>query len=95
MSVKIEGLSLSELKALNVRVEAAIVAAKIREREAARAEIAALAANRGFKIAELFDAKRTLKSTAKFRDKKTGVEWGGRGRYPLGFNRLRAERISA
>lgn len=93
--MNIEKMSLSELTALNARVEAAIPKVKARELEMARKEIADLAASKGYTLKELLGKTprkaKTAKASSKFRDAKTGVIWAGRGRIPRNFDKSRAE----
>lgn len=93
--MNIDKLSLSELKALNDSVAAMIPKVRARELEAARKEIADLAAAKEYSVAELVGkpakARRHYKPSAKLRDIKSGVIWSGRGRMPKGFDKSRAE----
>lgn len=92
--MNIEKMSLSELTALNARVEAAIPKVKARELEMARKEIADLAASKGYSLKELI-GKTTVKARpAKYRDTKSGVLWSGRGRMPRGFDRTQAVQVA-
>ena len=97
----VDRMSLSELRELNSRVEAAIQIARDREAKELRQQLTEMAAKSGFKLAELFGsnagAKATLRKTLapKYRDRETGVPWAGRGRYPKNFDRSRAEIVSA
>ena len=91
----LDKMSISELRALNEKVTVAIDAAKDREKTALRNELAAMAAKSGFKIADLFSAKATMKHSMapKYRDRQTGATWVGRGRMPRDFDRSRAEQL--
>lgn len=86
-------MSLSDLMSLNERVEAAITVARSRERDKLKAELAAMAARHGFKLNDIFGGVKQVVSP-KFRDRKTGVLWSGRGRCPRNFDRARAETLS-
>ena len=94
MKVNLEVLSLADLTDLNERVKTAIVAATEREKAALKAEMQALAAKRGLSLSEILgDGKpgpRKVVNLTPWKDKKTGVQWGGRGRYPAGFEKSRA-----
>ena len=94
--MNVEKLSLVELTALNEKVVAQIPIARKRELDAARKELADLAAAKGYSIRELLDAPKTRRGTGrarrpatKMRDAK-GVIWAGRGRMPKGFDRASA-----
>ena len=94
MKFNLEPLSLADLTDLNKRVEAAIIAAKEREKAALKAEMQEIAAKRGLSLAEILGASkpgpRKVVNLTPWKDKKTGVQWGGRGRYPQGFEKSRA-----
>lgn len=87
-------MSLADLRSLNERVAAAITVARSRERDKLRAELAAMAASHGFRIADIFGASGKQIVAPKYRDRKTGVLWSGRGRCPRNFDRARAETLS-
>lgn len=89
----IDKMSLPELRTLSQKVEAAIGAAREREKEELRKELLAIAEKRGFKVGDLFGAKKQLRQSMgpKFRDPISGATWVGRGRMPRNFDRARAE----
>lgn len=93
--MNIEKMSLSELTALNARVEAAIPRVRARELETARKELTDLAAAKGYSLKELIGKTprkaKAAKASSKLRDAKTGVIWAGRGRIPRNFDKSRAE----
>lgn len=95
MKINVESMSLADLKALNAKVSDAIVKAREREKSALKQEMAALAASHGLKLSEIFEAKSTRRAVnlTPWKDKKTGVLWSGRGRYPHGFEKARAEQL--
>lgn len=94
MKFNLEPLSLADLTELNKRVEAAMVVAREREKAALKAEMQALAAKRGLSLSEILGtAKPGLRKAINltpWKDKKTGVKWAGRGRYPPNFDKSRA-----
>ena len=94
MKFNLEPLSLADLTDLNKRVEAAIIAAKEREKAALKAEMQEIAAKRGLSLAEILgDSKpgpRKVINLTPWKDKKTGATWAGRGRYPPNFEKSRA-----
>lgn len=92
----VESMSLPELKALSAKVADAIAKAKIREKAALKEEMIALASSRGLTIGDVLGApQKAPRATilTKWRDKKTGATWSGRGRYPQGFEKSRAEQV--
>jgi DNA-binding protein H-NS len=89
----LESLTLPELKALNTRVDAAIITAREREKAELRQALKDMAAQRGLNVAEIFEtmpAKPAKNPIPRWQDRKTGVQWVGRGRYPPGFDKSRA-----
>jgi len=91
MKLNIEKMGLKELTELKAKVDAELPRAKDREASAARAEIEAMLATRGFKLNDVVDATRTPKKPAKSSAPKwthpeTGATWGGRGRRPKNFD---------
>tara|TARA_R110000868_G_scaffold362852_3_gene625107 strand:+ start:70 stop:357 length:288 start_codon:yes stop_codon:yes gene_type:complete len=95
--MKVEKLSLVELTELNRRIEAAIPIARSREEGELRKQLSEMAAKSGFKLSDLFGASATIRKpiAPKYRDRKTGVMWTGRGRPPRMFDKARAEALSA
>ena len=98
MKLNLESLTLPELKALNARVDAAIVTARDREKAELRKVLNDMAAQRGLNIAEIFGttsraSKPSKSPIPKWQDRKTGVQWAGRGRYPPNFDKSRAEQL--
>lgn len=82
--MELQNLSLDELKALRKDVERAIVGYEERKRKEALSELEAVAAAKGYSLAELTGKKSAKRvHPAKFQNpedpKKT---WSGRGRQP-------------
>ena len=96
MKLNLEPLSLADLSDLNKRVEAAIIVAREREKAALKAEMLALAAKRGISISEILGTGKPTATPRRginvtpWKDKRTGVQWAGRGRYPPNFDKSRA-----
>ena len=91
--MKIEQMSLADLKITLAKVEAEIPRAKAREASAVRGEIDQLLARKGLKLTDVLGAsgssRRSTKGRAvpvKFRDPKSGAEWSGRGRHPKWYD---------
>ncbi len=82
----IEKLSYSELIELRQEVDAALVERKAAEERELKEKLAALAAESGFNISELFGGKKGSRKTvgaAKYRNPKDPTQtWTGRGRKP-------------
>lgn len=91
--MKLHTMSLADLKKLEAQIEAAKGAAHARARNEVKSQIIAIAAAAGFKLSDLFGPKRMV--APKYRDKKTGVLWSGRGRIPRDFDKARSEHIGA
>lgn len=98
--MKIEKMSLAELKATLAKVEAAIPTARAREAQAVREEVNLLLAKKGLKLSDVMgqagSARRSTKGRSvpvKFRDPKSGAEWSGRGRKPRWFDPKHSERF--
>ena len=86
--MKIEKMSLAELKATLAKVEAV------------REEVNLLLAKKGLKLSDVMgqagSARRSTKGRSvpvKFRDPKSGAEWSGRGRKPRWFDPKHSERF--
>jgi DNA-binding protein H-NS len=88
----LDKMSYADLSALRDRIDAAMIEAKVAEKSALRAKIEAIAAQGGYRVAELVDGRRGRKSkslkgskvAAKFRNPKDlSQTWAGRGRQPL------------
>lgn len=80
-------LSLAELKALLSDLPKLIAQREKQERAAARKELEALAAERGFSLSDLVGeggvaTQARIPAAAKYRNPKTGETWSGRGRAP-------------
>ena len=88
-------MSLAELRALNEKVEAAIPVARAKERDRLKAELSAMAARAGFRLNDILGTSSRHVVAPKYRDKKTGVYWSGRGRCPRNFDRSRAEALAS
>lgn len=85
--LNLDKMSLKDLQVLQGEVAAAIESKKVEEREALRAEIASMAATRGFSIQDLVGGKRAGgklgKVAPKYRNPENPSEtWTGRGRQP-------------
>lgn len=82
----LSALSLDELQALKKDVEKAIATFRDRQMQAARAELEALAREKGFSLTEIVGTtgKKTRKpSVAKYRHPENpALTWAGRGRQP-------------
>jgi len=98
--VKIEKMSLAELKATLAKVEAAIPTARAREAQAVREQVTKLLEAKGLKLTDVMgtsgSARRSTKGRSvpvKFRDPKSGAEWSGRGRHPKWYDPKHSERF--
>ena len=88
-SSELESMSSKELRALKDRVDQALPVAVQREKAELKAKMAALAAEHGMSLSDLFEGPKSRKSAAKgaspikFRNPKNADEtWTGRGRRP-------------
>ena len=87
MAIKLEKLSLDELKTLRKDVDKAIVTYEDRVRKEALAAVEAKAKEMGFSLSELTGAQKRAKgkalSPATYRNPKDATQtWSGRGRQP-------------
>ena len=92
MKLDLENRSLRDLQELHKTVNAAIESARAKQREAVQKKVAKIVADAGFKISELFPAKRPHKRAMASSSKKDSVlhinpdnpsqTWSGRGRRP-------------
>jgi DNA-binding protein H-NS len=84
--IKLEKMSLKELLVLEAKLKRAIAEARQRGRVELKEKIAALAANSGFSVSELFGNGRGLKGSKvapKYMNPDNkGETWTGRGRQP-------------
>lgn len=93
--MNLDTMTARDLRLLRERVEATIA----RKQEQAKADLKAkfmtMAADHGMNIYELFNnkPKRSAGNLTRWRDSKTGVEWGGRGRHPQNFDKKRAQQV--
>lgn len=100
MNINVERLSLVELQALEDRIAQAKRLAYDRTAKELRAKLADMAAKQGLTVKDVLGhaapgpARRVVKVTP-MRDPKTGAVWAGRGKYPAGFVKSRAEPLSA
>lgn len=97
--MKLDGMNAKQLRELKSRIDEAIVAKQAAETVALRKKFTDMASEAGLSIGEIIGqigAKktRTGKASTQYRDTKTGVVWGGRGRYPRDFNKARAEQVA-
>jgi len=98
--VNIDKMSLSDLKTMLAKVEAAIPTARAREAQAVREQVTKLLDAKGLKLSDVMgqagSARRSTKGRSvppKFRDPKSGAEWSGRGRKPRWFDPKHSERF--
>jgi hypothetical protein len=91
--VKLDKLSVKELKALQAKIRAELPKRKQQEISALRTKVKDLAHKHGLEPKDLLHGptgrSRKNKLTA-WRDQKTGVIYGGAGRHPEGFDKSRA-----
>ena len=84
--MNLEKMSLKELQELEGELTAVMAQKKVTEREAMKAEIAAMAAKSGFSVQELFGKGAGRKGSTvapKYRNPdNTSETWAGRGRPP-------------
>lgn len=78
MKISLDGMKPKELRALRDRIDAAIE--RIERKERRRAKKTPTAASRP--------------KAAPWVDRKTGVEWCGIGRHPVGFVKARARQVA-
>ncbi|HKZ96908.1 MAG TPA: H-NS histone family protein [Hyphomicrobiaceae bacterium] len=84
-NAKLDGMSLKQLRDLQVRVETAIAARQHQEKLELKNKAAQLAAKAGFSVAELFGQGRKTRGPAgiKYRHPQdASLTWTGRGRRP-------------
>lgn len=86
-AIRLEKMSLKDLKDLEKKVKGAIAATKDRERSQVRAKIEDLAAKSGFSMDELFNRRRNGTKhrviVPKYMNPENASEtWSGRGRKP-------------
>lgn len=94
--MKLEGMTAKDLRLLRERIDAVIVRKQQEAKAALRQQFSEMAFQADIDIRELFGTRKTTgKSSAKWRDPKTGVVWSGRGRHPHNFDKERAERIGS
>ena len=103
--MNLDKFSLKDLTVLRAKVDAQLPLTRARDIDAAKAEMLALAAARGFALADLMGdrrphaparkARKPRRPSTKLRDVKTGILWAGRGRPPKGFDRSRAVAVGA
>lgn len=81
---QLERMSLKELRLLEERVRAAIVAREQQDKTELRNKVIALAEKAGVTVAELFGRGRKRRSAGvKYRHPKNpSLTWSGRGRHP-------------
>lgn len=91
--MKIEQMSLAELKTMAAKVEAEIPRAKAREAATVREQVTKLLEAKGLKLSDVLGSSGTARRSTKgrpvpvkFRDPKSGAEWSGRGRHPRWFD---------
>lgn len=97
--MKLDGMNAKQLRELKSRIDEAIIAKQASERHALRQKFAEMASEAGLSIGEIIGQNgakklRPGKASTQYRDAKTGVIWGGRGRYPRDFSKARAEAMS-
>src|ERR1700730_12306809 len=83
-SVNVDKFSLKELLALEAKIETAIAAAREREHDELKHQLAAFAEKRGFSLRELFGGRGKGKASApKYANPDDRSQtWTGRGRKP-------------
>lgn len=95
--MKIDRLSVRELVDLQAKVVEQIPVAKAREIDALRATVEQMAAEKGFRAADILSpsgkTRRKRKASPRWKDQKTGVEWAGSGRRPQNYSHDRAVQI--
>lgn len=93
--MKLDNLSLAQLKKIEAEIGPAIAAKRQIEAEKLKAVIAKTVQEHGFSIADLYGGGRKgTKVAAKYRDAKTGKTWSGRGRAPLWMPKRKSEYAS-
>ena len=89
MTIDINGLSLKELKDLQIQVAKAIASFEDRKKKEALAELEEIARAKGFTLAELTGvavARKRAPATAKYANPADSSDtWSGRGRKPRWF----------
>lgn len=98
--MKIEQMSLADLKITLAKVEAEIPRAKAREASSVRDQVTKLLEAKGLKLSDVLGSSGTARRStkgqpvpAKFRDPKSGATWAGRGRSPKWFDKRHPERF--
>ena len=90
--MKLDTLSLTELKAIEAELPTVIAIKKSAEAERIKDLIAKTAEKHGFSMKDLFGDAKTHRSIApKYRDPKSGKTWTGRGRAPLWMPKRKGE----
>lgn len=88
-SIKLDSLSLKDLKTLQKEIARAIDTAEERQKAGAREQVEALAKKLGYTLAELSEGKSKAKrapTTPKYRHPENpALTWSGRGRKPQWF----------
>ena len=89
-SVSLDGLSVSDLTALQAQIEAQIKARHAEEKQEAKKRILDLLDEYGFTLGDIFPSAKgqlvtpgTLKKTVRIRYSDGQNTWAGRGRMPL------------
>ncbi|MEO0938164.1 MAG: H-NS histone family protein [Pseudomonadota bacterium] len=90
MAINLDAMSVKELEQLIVDAKAAIGAARVREREAAKAEAEEVAAKYGFSLNELASGKggrkKAAPGSAKYANPENPAQtWTGKGRQPVWY----------
>lgn len=83
--INLDRMSIKDLVKLQADIEGALAAKRIEEKDAVKAKIAALAAEAGFSVGDLFGGRggKRGKAAAKYRNPDNAEEtWTGRGRKP-------------
>ncbi len=98
-SIKLDTLSLNDLKTLKKEIVRAIDTAEERQKASAREQVEALAKKLGYTLAELAEGKSKAKrmpATPKYRHPENpALTWSGRGRKPQWFTEALAAGKSA
>lgn len=94
MMINLDGMTARKLRELKAQIDSALETKQREARVKLRDEFAVMAIEAGTSLAELFGTKRKVgQKTTPLRDRKTGVVYKGKGPYPAGFDKARAEPV--